>query len=154
MAGYLSLPSEYRDFIDARGGPGLTGMDDRLDFMIVELWALLNKASGAGGGASGIGNVPYIRTKREIVPAPGTASRLPEIKIPEGMTVAIRGLRTNKGLVYLSGSKDQAEGHTMVTTLGAGDAVELHLTTLWNLWVDADVANDGIEWLVEQEATD
>lgn len=177
------LPPEYQEFVDAKGGPGLSSMDDRMDFMIILLDQILKQLGGTVVGApewarqltlevkqvegviarlteilgydpeSVLRNPPFIRSQVKLVAAAGTAVRLPDIKVPNGFFVVIKALRSNWDTVYIGPSKSDAEGHTTAYGLAPGEPIELRISTLENLWLDAIRSGEGITWIVEQEAT-
>lgn len=178
----VELPPEYAEFLESRGGPGVTKLDDRMDFMIILLDQILKQLGGTTAGSpewalhlkSGIetlsgviarfagvlgldpeqvmANPPYIRTQIKRVPSAGTAVRLPDIRIPNGFFVVIKALRRNWDSMYIGSSKADAESHTTAYDLAPGEAVDLRVSTLENLWIDAGRSNEGITWIVEQEA--
>ena len=96
-------------------------------------------------------NSPFVSTGQLIVTTAGTAEQLPPVEIPYGKTVAIKALSSNTDTVYIGNSKLEAEDHSMGFPFEGGEAVELHIDNLHQLWVDADVSGEGISWIVEKD---
>lgn len=82
------------------------------------------------------------------VAIPGTAERLPDIDIPNGFDVVIRGHPDNTGYIYVGKTKAQAEAHTI--PLGPDDSYSLRVTNLNLVWVDIQVLNERGIYIVEQ----
>lgn len=84
------------------------------------------------------------------VAVPGTAEQLPSITVPKGFQVAIVGLPTNTGNIYFGETKTKAENHTQAKILPKGIGVGLLVNNTDAGWIDADVANEGVDIIVEQ----
>ena len=96
-------------------------------------------------------NAPFVATRKHLVDTAGQAKQFPQLRIPPGMSVLIKALVTNAAMVYVANSKAEAEDHTLAYMMDAGDTVEYEISELEQLWLDAEVANDGATWTVEQE---
>jgi len=120
---------------------------------------------GAGGGGGGVGGaggaggsltVLFPLLQREawehdqvLVPTPGHAEQMPELEVPAGFDLVIRGIPTNTGNVYIGKSEGAASQATKRITLAAGEAVKLRVSNASLVFVDAAVANEGVEYFVE-----
>lgn len=99
-------------------------------------------------------NVPFVATRKHLVDTAGQAKQFPKLHIPPEMSVLIKALVTNAAMVYVANSKAEAEDHTLAYMMDSGDVVEYEISELEQLWLDAEVANDGVTWTVEQEAVE
>lgn len=97
----------------------------------------------------GPGQLPGIATGQRTVPTPGTAVQCPNIPVPEGFDLVVKAKDGNTDLVYISDSKAGAENHATAFPLKASNALELGIPNANILWVDAIVANEGLDFIVE-----
>ena len=88
-------------------------------------------------------------TGQTLVLVPGTAVQLPNIAIPDGFTLVIKALPGNAGRIYLGHDAATAQVPANAYSLGPNEHAELNLTNANLVWLDAAVANDGVEILVE-----
>lgn len=79
---------------------------------------------------------------------PGTAEQLPDVDVPEGFEVVVRGHPDNTGFIYVGITKAQAEAHTI--PLGPDDSYSLRVTNANLIWLDIQVAAELAIYLVEQ----
>jgi len=98
-----------------------------------------------------LSNRDSVETGQVTVGTAGTAEPLSDtsIAIPDGTPVAVRADGDNSTPVYLGDS-------TVTTTDGveltAGDGVNINVTDVSKLYVDAETAGDGVSWIVEVDA--
>jgi hypothetical protein len=83
------------------------------------------------------------------IPTPGTALPLPDQKIPPGFDLVVRAKKGNTGDIYTGNSKARATRDTDRITLDAGQAIKLRESNANVVFVDAEIANEGVEWFVE-----
>lgn len=88
-------------------------------------------------------------TGQTLVPFPGTAVQLPNITIPDGYALVIKALPTNAGRVYIGHTAADAQVPANAYSLGPNEHAELKITNANLAYLDAAVANDGVEILVE-----
>ena len=100
-----------------------------------------------GGGASP--NQPTFACNQVPVPSPGTAVQLDAQAVPNGFQIFIRALDANSGTIYVGPDAVTAQDHTKATPLEPGAFLELALTDVSAVWIDADDATDGVSWTVE-----
>lgn len=81
------------------------------------------------------------------VPIPGTPVQGPDLAIPDGFGVLISALPANTRLAYVENAA--APGTTPVSLDNGGSRI-FYVTNLNLLWIDADVANEGVDYQVEQ----
>jgi len=79
---------------------------------------------------------------------PGTAEQLPDIDVPDGFDVVIRGHPDNTGYIYVGTTQAQAEARTI--PLGPDDSYSIRVTNLNLVWVDIQVAGERGIYIVEQ----
>ena len=82
------------------------------------------------------------------ITTPGTAEQLPDVTVPDGFEVAVRGHPDNEGYIYVGISKAQAEAHTI--PLGPDDSYNLRVSNVNLIWVDIQVAGEKGIYVVEQ----
>jgi len=81
----------------------------------------------------------------------GTPVQLPDIVIPDGFKAIILAKPGNTGFIYLGTSQVQAQDATSYfDRLGAADSITFQITNLELLWINANIAGDGITYSVEQ----
>ena len=90
----------------------------------------------------------FVTGQKDVTTA-GTAEQLPDVEIPNGFAVVIKAKSTNTGRIYIGNSKANAEDHSVAFSLGANEWVELKITNLNLVWIDADVDGEGVEYIVE-----
>jgi len=95
-----------------------------------------------------LGNRTSITTGDQVVAVPGTAEQLPSVTVPEGYAALVTGKHLNTQRVYIGGSAAEAEAHTV--SLGADDVFSEYVTNLNAIWIDVDVAGEGIDYEVAQ----
>ena len=100
-----------------------------------------------GGGASP--NQPTFACNQVPVPSPGTAVQFGAQAVPNGFQIFIRALVANSGTIYVGPDAATAQDHTKATPLGPGDFLEMYLNNVNEIWIDADVASEGVSWTVE-----
>ncbi len=92
-------------------------------------------------------NPALLSVGKKRVPTPGTAEKLPDMAIPEGMKVVIKAIRGNTNDIYLATSPSEAVDHSVAFILDGNEEREIEIDNLGRFWIDADTANDGIQWL-------
>ena len=90
---------------------------------------------------------------RQIVPTPGKPVRLTDWS-QRVQNVTIWAFPENTGVVYIGGSCVRARaGERRGAPLNGGtrpDAVTFVNVNLYDVWIDAVVANEGVTWLITQ----
>ena len=102
-----------------------------------------------GGGGGGADNQPTFACNQVIVPTPGTAVQFDVQAVPNGFQIFVRALVANNGTIYVGPDAATAQDHTKATPLEPGAFLELALTGVDAIWIDADDASDGASWTVE-----
>jgi len=144
-----------------RGGavpPGevIFHLDDETREALATIIALLQeqKAYLAEIAAKEIGilaNKPALVMGQVNVTVAGTPVQLPDIVIPDGFKAIILAKPGNTGFIYLGTSQVQAQDATSYfDRLGAADSITFQITNLELLWINANIAGDGITYSVEQ----
>lgn len=82
------------------------------------------------------------------VAAAGTAVQLPDFAVGESCELVIKAKRTNKGAVKIGESQAQAQAGKF--TLEPGEAVKLRISNANKAFIDAEIAGDKVELIVEQ----
>ena len=92
-------------------------------------------------------NRPSLRTGHNAIAIVGTAEQCTAAAVPQGIRVVYRARSTNAGLIYLGYSKADAEANH-ISALPAGSYGFL-VDNVGDIWVDAAVAGDIVEWSYE-----
>jgi hypothetical protein len=92
-------------------------------------------------------NSPRITVGNLSVPTPGKPVNLPVISVPDGKTGVLYAPQTNGGNIYFGGSQSEAAAKKF--PIPPGDSRSLRITNFNQIWIDADVANEGISYGVE-----
>lgn len=104
---------------------------------------------GGGGGGTAVPNQPTFAVNQKTVAAPGTAEQLQSQAVPNGFSIFVRALLNNTGTIWVGPDKATAEDHSKATPLEPGAFLELYLTNVEAIWIDAEVADEGVSWTVE-----
>jgi hypothetical protein len=91
-------------------------------------------------------------TGRQLVFTPGTAQQLSAIAITNGYPVTICALTGNTGNVYIGNSQAEVQdAQKRFDGLKAGVAIALKIQNLSEVWIDTDVASEGVSWIYETD---
>jgi len=82
----------------------------------------------------------------KAIAAAGTAEQLPDVSVPHGCKVCVRGHPDNTGNIYIGVSKVHAEAHTI--PLAADDCYLLRATNVNLVWADAAVNGEKLVYTV------
>ncbi len=134
---------------------------EALAAQLADLSLKLSQLIALMGGAPGGGTTPVavvtphkntIITGFQQVYVPGTAQNLYPVPIPDGYPVTIVANPSNTGNIYIGKTQSEAQDpRVRMNGLAPGLAVSLKIKNLGVIWVDADVANEGVSWLVESD---
>jgi len=92
-------------------------------------------------------NRPSFRVGSNIIAAAGIAEQCTAADIPQGNFAVFRSRSTNTGLLYLGNTKAQAEAnHFGIIPAGS---IGLQVDSIGDVWVDATVGGDIVEWIYE-----
>lgn len=105
-----------------------------------------------GGGVSPVVQTDSWASAVKTVATPGTAERCATLEAPAGMAIVVKAMSGNTDMVYIGNSKANAEGASTRVSLAAGQAVVLYIENADLVWVDAEVAAEGVEVFVEQQS--
>jgi hypothetical protein len=105
--------------------------------------------TGGGGGGGAPPNQPTFAVNQQTVAVPGTAAQLQAQAVPNGFQIFVRALVANNGTIYVGPDAATAQNHTKATLLEPGAFLELALTDVSAIFIDADDAGDGVSWTVE-----
>ena len=96
-------------------------------------------------------NTPAFLTS--TVAVAGTATQLPNQRIPDGIAVLIRALRTNTGIIKIGNSAANAQAAESGNnfTLLQGQSIALQVNNTQTLFIDASVAGEGVSIVLEQD---
>lgn len=103
----------------------------------IQVDALLNRPSIIGGQT--IGSLT-------------DATRLPDVPIPDGFSVVIRGLQANTSAVRIAGIRADALTTNKNYPIQPGEIVRYFIQNLSAVWIGISTGGDGVAWTVEQDA--
>lgn len=145
----VHLDQETLDLLVALG----TAVGD-IDQQLPQILAALQGRSQGEGGITvqgWPGNRSGIRTRTIILPAVGTAYRLPDFPIPSGYSVLVKADPTNAGFIYVG------ESASDVTDIPGGtwplipnEGVAYQVDNVNRVYVSPQSANDRVCWTVEK----
>lgn len=124
-------------------------IDNKLD-LLSQILAALNNGGAAGGNAEE--NANDFASFQVLQSTPGKPVIFPAYAIPKGYKLAIVGLPTNQGVVYIAHNQQDLSISTTRVPIFAGMPVNLKINNANLVWLDADVAGDGVACLVEQRS--
>ena len=100
-----------------------------------------------------VANKQAFTTGQKDVTSHGTAVQLPSVTVPAGFSAIVQAKPANTNNIYFGNSKANAESSTArFDKLGPGDGIELQVTNLDLVWIDADTNGEGISYFVEQDS--
>jgi hypothetical protein len=102
-------------------------------------------------GGAALENPPKIASEELLCPVAGQAEKMPDYEVPRDKELVIKALSTNWGTVRVGNTKMEAENPRLGYPLLANEAVGLKIKNAGQLWICANMANEGIHWIVEQE---
>lgn len=85
----------------------------------------------------------------KTVGVPGTAEHLPSLVVPDGFSLVVRALPGNTQNIYLGKSKSLAEDVDERLTYSKGNGLTLQVQNASSIWVDAEVAGEGVDFWCE-----
>ncbi len=91
-----------------------------------------------------------LQTGHTLVAAAGTAVRLnggASVPLTSGQQVFVRALHTNTDEIYVGGPTVTAANGAV---LEPGEGIDLHVTNVNIIYIDAAVNNEGVSWIVER----
>ena len=132
--------------------------DDRIDFtnyLLIKVLEVLggNISPDINVNVSQPGilkNLPNIRTGSKAIKVAGTPERLPPVFVPDGFEVAIEASSDNVGNIYIGNSEGEVNDVDVRLPRTPGSNVKYKVSTLNNIWVNVDNADDKIFWTVEK----
>jgi hypothetical protein len=169
------MPQEYQDYLNEnlnvaeRVTQAFSALDERVDYTNYLLTELLK----ALGGNNGEGNLELADAIQALVNALGgqldnpdtfrvgtdtadavmSGQNLPDVKVPFDMEIVVKAYRSNTDSVYVATTRSDSEGGVDTAyPLWAGEAVGLKLSNVDKIWWAAEVAGEGISWVVEQSS--
>lgn len=95
---------------------------------------------------------PSIKSGTKTVTTAGTALKFTALAIPEKHHVLIKALNGNTDAVHISDTKARAEADATAFELQPNDTLELAITNMDKLWIDANVNGEGVTFVVETDA--
>lgn len=87
---------------------------------------------------------------QKTVAVPGTAVQLPDLLIPDSFEIVVRALPGNTDNIYLGKTKAKAESATDRLTYSKGQGLTLKVTNANQVWVDAAVGDEGVDYWLER----
>lgn len=99
-------------------------------------------------------NKPSAKMGTKTVTTAGTAVQLSatSIPIPDGFELVVKALGGNTNKVHVALSAADAQTDANAYEMKAGEAIGLKITDVNLVYVDANVAGEGVTWAVEKES--
>ncbi len=97
----------------------------------------------------GTPNRPSWAHGQKTVTAAGTAEQLPSQAIPDGFDLVVRALPGNGDNIFLGKTQALAESATDRLQFTAGNGVTLKVKDADQVWVDAAINDEGVDYWVE-----
>lgn len=94
-------------------------------------------------------NQPYIRAHRFICSVANQNYALPDIPVPEGMQLLLKGWFGNGNVIYITGSAAERNNVNDSYPLLAGETLALRVQNAKNIYAAAGVAGEGLAIIVE-----
>jgi hypothetical protein len=94
-------------------------------------------------------NQPYIKALRFVIGVANTNTQLPQIPVPEGMQLLLRGWPTNGNIVYITGSSANQNQINDSYPMLANETLSLRVRNANTIYVAAVVAGESLAIIVE-----
>ena len=94
-------------------------------------------------------NRPTWAHGQKTVTAAGTAEQLPSQAIPDGFELVVRALPGNGNNIFLGETEALVESATDRLQFTAGNGLTLKVRDANQVWVDAAVDGEGVDYWVE-----
>lgn len=128
-------------------GKGLAGLESAINRMN----QLLAQATETGGERQSIFRNPKTFTAfRFTCIAANIAYVLPDREVPYKMSLVVKALPTNAGVIYVAPARADAANINSSYSLIANEAVELEIQNAKHVYISATVAGEGVTCIVEQ----
>lgn len=95
-------------------------------------------------------NTRFITAGRVAIGALNRAYRMPQVPVPEGMQVALKGWHTNAGIIYVGGSDAAAININQSWPLLPSELIWYQVRNLEEIRVSGDTVGDFVAYTVEQ----
>lgn len=96
-------------------------------------------------------NTNLFVTGRTTVTVAGTPVQTATNEIPPGISVVVKSLNTNTGVMTVGNSSTNSlASGTVSFRLQPGESIELQCSNTSRIWVDATVSGEAIEFIFEQ----
>ncbi len=95
-------------------------------------------------------NRPSWTHGQKSVTTPGTAEQMDSLVIPDGFAMVVRARIDNTGRVFLGKTKALAEDSSSRLPFTKGNGLTLNVHNADQVWVDVQVASEGVDYWVEQ----
>ncbi|KKM05733.1 hypothetical protein LCGC14_1751140 [marine sediment metagenome] len=95
-------------------------------------------------------NRPSWTHGQKPVTVPGIAEQMSSLVIPDGFALVVRAKPDNTNSIYLGATKALAESATDRIPYSTGNGLSLWIKNADQVWVDAAVAGEGVDFWVEQ----
>jgi len=96
-----------------------------------------------------VANRPGWTHGQKKVDAAGTAEQLPSQAVPDGFELVVRALPGNTGNIFLGKTKALAESAIARLQFSAGNGPTLKVKNADQVWLDAAVNDEGVDYWVE-----
>lgn len=126
-----------RAIIYGADGAGHTMSIDGITYRV----ALVNAAAQLVVAVGAPYTPTAVATNRKTVTTPGTQVQL---QTQACKAVSVRALSGNTGSIWLGGATVSAADGRELT---AGDAIDIAIDNVNRLWIDADIAAEGVSWI-------
>jgi len=104
-------------------------------------------------GGYPVPNKATFATGQKDVPTAGEPEQLDDLAIADGFKLTVIARTGNTGYIYFGKSKEEcANNKRRFDGLIAGLAHSFAVKNASAVWVDASVDNEGVSWIVEQDA--
>jgi len=93
---------------------------------------------------------PGLTTGQMLITAKGTPEQMSDLEIEDNLTIVIKAMTTNTGIVYVGDTSAKAlntnDDHFK---LYSGESIELYISNASYIWLDAE-SGEGVEYIVEK----
>lgn len=135
------------EILDAAAQADSKSLGNALNNLAQQVSALNYNLSGTGVGGA---NPESFTAFRALCAAANTPYRLPDRSIPYKMTLVVKALPTNGGVIYVAPSAADSVNVNSAYTLIANEAVELEIINANKVYIAATAAGEGVTCIVEQ----
>lgn len=137
------------DIINTLGQAESTKLEEAINRLTAAI-AGMQDGGGSSDAPLSLGNPQSFTGFRVLCAVANQPYQLPDRKVPYKMTLVIKALPTNGGIIYVAPTQPDSVNINSSYPLIANEAVELEVQNADDVYISATAAGEGVACIVEQ----